>query len=77
MKFLSIEKSGIENVVDEAQFEAIYKPAGWKIIGEEGATETTNSPTDEIVKKNTNKMKRQVPKKFDDKLIKGEEDGAL
>lgn len=73
MKFLNIVKDGIDNIVDEAVYEAIYKPAGWKIVGDcELKTEKTKSPDDEIVKKNVNKMKRRAPEKFDDKLIKGE-----
>lgn len=72
MKFLKIQKDGIDNLVDEAQFEKIYKPYGWKVIKEEGGPELTSSPQDEIVKKNNNRMRRQSAKKFDDKLIKGE-----
>lgn len=72
MKFLKIIKDGIDNVVDEVQFEKIYKPYGWKIVGDEGAPELTSSPQDEIIKKNNARMKRQPEKKFDDKLIKGE-----
>lgn len=70
MKFLNIEKSGIQNVVDEAQFKAIYQHAGWKIVGEEQAEQTKSHPYDEIEKKNLNKMKRQAAKKFDDGLFK-------
>lgn len=81
MRFLNIEKDGIKNVIDEGQFYAIYQPAGWTIIGGEDAdkiVEKTAAPTDEIVKKNTNRMKRTAPKKFDDHLIKEDNtDGAL
>ena len=31
MRFYNIIKDGIENVIDEGQYEAIYKPKGWKI----------------------------------------------
>lgn len=81
MKFYNIMKDGIFNVIDEGQYEAIYKPKGWKITGIVGEdtreTEIPTSPRDEIIKKNTNKMKRTAPKKFDDKLIKDNEDGTL
>ena len=71
MRFYNIIKDGIENVIDEGQYEAIYKPKGWKIVGVCGETEPFPSvPEDEIIKKNTNKMKRTTPKKFDDNLIK-------
>ena len=73
MKFYNIEKDGVKNVIDEAQYEAIYKPNGWKIVSEEEPEiKEPTKPTDEIEKKNRNKMKRVAPKKFDDKLIKDE-----
>lgn len=78
MKFLNIVKDGIDNVVDEAMYEAVYKPAGWKIVKENTfVPEHTKSPNDEIVKKNTNKMKRTRAQEFDDKLIKGEDNGKV
>ena len=74
MKFYDIEKNGIKNVIDERQYERIYKPKGWKITGIVGEdtreTEIPTSPRDEIIIKNTDKMKRTKEKKFDDKLIK-------
>ena len=71
MKFYNIIKDGIKNVIDEWQYESIYKPAGWKIVGTESFEKPSASiPQDEIIKKNTNKMKRTMPQKFDDKLIK-------
>lgn len=74
MKFYDIEKDGIKNVIDERQFEALYKPKGWKIVGIVGEdtkeSEIPTSPRDEIIIKNTDKMKRTKEKKFDDKLIK-------
>lgn len=73
MKFLNIRKNGIDNVVDEAVYEAVYKPAGWKMVSENSIDiETTSTPADEIIKKNTNKMKSTGVKKFNDKLLKGE-----
>lgn len=78
MKFLNIIKDGIENVVDEGVYEAIYKPAGWKIAGEYPfVPELTQSPHDEIVKKNINKMKRTHSPEFDDRLLKEEKNGEI
>ena len=74
MKFYDIEKNGIKKVIDERQYEKIYKPKGWKITGIVGEdtreTEIPASPRDEIIIKNTDKMTRTKEKKFDDKLIK-------
>lgn len=73
MRFFNIVKDGIKNVIDEAQYEAIYKPAGWKIAdANETAPKKTSDPHDEIIIKNKEKMKRHAPQKFDDKLINGE-----
>ncbi len=70
MKFLNIVKNGITNVVDEVLYNAVYKPAGWKIGGESGLkVETTNAPDDEVKKKNINRMKKVAAKPFDDNLI--------
>lgn len=78
MKFLNIVKDGIANVVDEVTYNAVYKPAGWKIVGDSGLKcEQTSSPYDETIKKNTDKMRRTATKKFDDKLIKGEGNGEV
>lgn len=78
MKFFNIRKDGIENVVDEAVYKAIYQPAGWKVVNE-GFTseEIQTSASDEIIKKNTNKMQSVVPKSFDDGLIKVKENGKI
>ncbi len=72
MKFYNIEKSGIKNVIDEGQYEAYYKPQGWQITGIVGEPEmvTGTSPNDEIIIKNTAKMKRKRSESFDDGLIK-------
>lgn len=78
MQFLKITKDGIDNVVDEALYEAVYKPAGWKVVGGNAAqTELTKSPEDEIVKKNTIRMRKTKAKKFNDNLIKGECNGEI
>lgn len=78
MRFLNIIKDGIENVVDEALYEATYKPAGWKVVGDSSVkVELTNSPDDEIIKKNTHKMQMVTPQEFNDKLLKGEGNGKV
>lgn len=74
-RFYHIINHGIQTVVDEFQYEAIYKPKGWEIERVEGgeADIIPTSPTDETERKNLNRMKRTPAKKaFDDKLIKGE-----
>lgn len=71
MRFLKIIKDGIENAVDEAQFEKIYKPAGWTIADEiTPSFEIVGKPDDEVRKKNINKMKRVKEQSFDDGLLK-------
>lgn len=78
MKFLNIVKDGIDNVVDEATYAAIYKPAGWTIVNENTLkVELSKAPEDEIIKKNTNKMRRTSEKKFNDNLIKDKDDGEI
>lgn len=74
-RFYNIEKNGIATVIDEYQYESIYKPKGWKIVsvagGEPDAVPT--SPRDEQTIKNVNRMKRASKnREFDDNLIKGE-----
>lgn len=74
-RIFNIEKNGLKNVIDEYQFNAYYKPQGWKIVGvvSGGAAEVPTTPKDEIQQKNVNKMKKLSQKKtFDDNLIKGE-----
>lgn len=77
-RFYNIEKSGIKNVIDEFQYEAYYKPQGWKIVSvidENGAVTEVSSPKDETTIKNIRKVKKRAEKKneFDDGLIKGKE----
>lgn len=74
MEFYNIIKDGISNTVDAGQYEAIYKPAGWKTVDEKKTEQIKiTKPEDETVLNNTNKMRRKSgTKKFDDKLIKGE-----
>ncbi len=73
MKFFNIIKDGIKNIIDEAQYETIYKPAGWKIADvSESTPKKTSAPHDEIIIKNTEKMKRKAPQKFDDNLFRND-----
>lgn len=73
-KFYNIEKDGIANVIDEYQYDAIYKPMGWKIVGNAGgdSEDTPTSATDEAEIRNKTRMRRKADKTFDDNLIKGE-----
>lgn len=78
-RFYNIEKSGIKNVIDEFQYEAYYKPKGWKIVSvieENGAVTQVSSPKDEQKIKNVRRVKKKSEEKneFDDGLIKGKED---
>ncbi|MGN0961246.1 MAG: hypothetical protein ACI4PF_03505 [Christensenellales bacterium] len=76
MASVRIIKGSLRNVVDEIQFEKLYKPNGWR-LDEENAS---NDETEEVkaVKtlntiseiKNFVNMKKKKPKKFDDKLFK-------
>lgn len=75
MAYLNIIKSGITNVVDEVQFEKIYKPQGWTIDNQAISQETEQSKTvtelkDDTKIKNYNKMKQAKDKVFDDGLLK-------
>lgn len=74
-RFYEIENRGVRTCVDEYQYEAIYKPKGWKIERVTGGEPdpVPTSPTDEAERKNLNRMKRTpAKKKFDDNLIKEE-----
>ena len=78
-RFYNIEKSCIKNVIDEFQYEAYYKPKGWKIVSvieENGAVTQVSSPKDEQKIKNVRRVKKKSEEKneFDDGLIKGKED---
>lgn len=69
MRFFNIEKGSVKTVVDETQFEKIYKPQGWKIV--------SNAETGELIRdknagekiKNINKMKKVKDEKFNDGLF--------
>lgn len=77
-RFYNIEKSGIKNVIDEFQYEAYYKPKGWKIVSvieENGAVTHVSSTKDEQAIRNVRRVKKKSEKKneFDDGLIKEKE----
>ena len=62
----------IHNVVDEEQFEKIYKPKGWVLENQE--EEKKDPYLEELQKeeeiKNYKTMKSKKPKAFDDGLVK-------
>lgn len=77
-RFYNIEKSGIKNVIDEFQYEAYYKPKGWKIVSvieENGAVTHVSSTKDEQAIRNVRHVKKKSEKKneFDDGLIREKE----
>lgn len=77
-RFYNIEKSGIKNVIDEFQYEAYYKPNGWKIVSvieENGAVTHVSSTKDEQAIRNVRRVKKKSEKKneFDDGLIREKE----
>ncbi len=81
---VDIIKGGIRQQVTELDFERNYKPKGWKIDKNpirktseiletvKKLEESTPVPSDTEVK-NYLKMKKKTPKKFDDKLFKGDD----
>lgn len=71
MASVNIIKGSIRNVVDEVQFEKLYKPNGWVI---DESVEKTKKPVPDEIKtetelKNYIAMKNIKPKKFDDGLF--------
>lgn len=77
-RFYNIEKCGIKNVIDEFQYEAYYKPKGWKIVSvieENGAVTHVSSTKDEQAIRNVRRVKKKSEKKneFDDGLIREKE----
>ena len=74
MASVKIIKGRIRNIVDEALFEKIYKPNGWRL--DEDAIEDEN-PTPKPLQtatqlKNYQKMKNKSQKHFDDKLFRSD-----
>ena len=71
MASVNIIKGKIRNIVDEALFEKIYKPNGWRLDDEEIQEENIipNSLQTATQLKNYQKMKNKSHKHFDDKLF--------
>lgn len=71
---VNIIKGSIRNVVEEEQFEKLYKPNGWRLdISEEKTSKEPQIPLDllntESEVKNYIKMTKKQPKHFDDGLF--------
>ncbi len=73
---INIIKGSIRNVVDEAQFEKLYKPNGWQIDTTKESMPELKVPIDnlktETEVKNYIKMKNCKTNKFDDDLFYSE-----
>ena len=69
MRFFNIEKESVKTVVDEMQFEKIYKPKGWKVVSNAETGELINNINAEGKIKNINKMKKVKDEKFNDGLF--------
>ena len=69
MRFFNIEKGSVKTVVDETQFEKIYKPQGWKVVSNAETGELINNINSEGKIKNINKMKKVKDEKFNDGLF--------
>lgn len=69
MRFFNIEKGSVKTVVDEMQFEKIYKPQGWKVVNDAETGELINNINAEGKIKNINKMKKVKDEKFNDGLF--------
>ena len=72
---VKIKKGEIYNVVDEAQFESIYKPNGWE-LAEDIKEQKQDIPLEllhsETEVHNYIKMQSKKVKKFNDGLLKSE-----
>ena len=74
---INIIKGGLKNVVDEIQFERLYKPNGWRIDTTMVEDEGENKIPLDILKTETEvkdyiKMTKNQSKRFDDKLFYSE-----
>ena len=69
MRFFNNEKGSVKTVVDETQFEKIYKPQGWKVVSNAETGELINNINAEGKIKNINKMKKVKDEKFNDGLF--------
>lgn len=68
----------IENIVDEESFKKRYEPAGWEIVGESSKAKPIEAELkDEAKILAVNKAKKTTAKKFDDGLIKGDNNGKI
>ena len=72
MRIYNIEKGGVKTVVDEMQFEKLYKPQGWKAVSDAETEKPIKDVNVETKIKNLNRMKRVKDEKFDDGLFKTE-----
>ncbi len=75
MASVRIIKGSLRNVVDEVQFERLYKPNGWRLDEEEQPSEMSkviDTLHTESELKNYLKMKNTKAKQFDDKLFYSE-----
>jgi len=82
MAMLNIIKGSLKNIVDEAQFERLYKPNGWRIDETENPPESEESKALKILHteqefKNYVKMSKTKPKQFDDKLFYSETENEI
>ena len=69
MRFFNIEKGSVKTVIDEMQFEKIYKPQGWKVVSNAETGKLINNIKAEGKIKNINKMKKVKDEKFNDGLF--------
>ncbi len=76
MASVRIIKGSLRNVVDEVQFEKLYKPNGWRLDEVEEQPSEMSKVIDtlhtESELKNYLKMKNTKAKQFDDKLFYSE-----
>lgn len=78
MASVKIIKGSLRNVVDERQFEKLYRPNGWRLDEDNVLSSQVDSDEVKAIKtfsteaevNNFVKMKKKKPRKFDDKLFK-------
>lgn len=74
MASVKIIKGRIQNIVDEALFEKIYKPNGWRLdeteIQDENIIPEPLQTASQL--ENYQKMKNRSQKHFDDKLFRSD-----
>lgn len=70
MASVKIIKGRIRNIVDEALFEKVYKPNGWRLDEEIQDENVIPNPVQTITQlKNYQIMRNKSQKHFDDKLF--------